>query len=164
MPRALRWSYGGSSFLCARCTSIIRNCSPHKTSLRRAEQQLADKVLLTVDANSEVLSFRISEAGNGKGPTDGHFQKQKPGTAPVHVLYRWNPQILHRFALAYLVLDSTPALPPAKIVPAALYCCLRRQGSFVACCAGFPVESTQQESLDSAQLCTFIHEPLSDLV
>ena len=46
-------------------------------SLRRAEQQLADKVLLTVDANSEVLSFRISEAGNGKGPTDGHFQKQK---------------------------------------------------------------------------------------
>ena len=42
------------------------------------------------------------------------------GTAPVHVLVRWNPQILHRFALAYLVLDSTPALPPTKIVPAAL--------------------------------------------
>jgi hypothetical protein len=46
-------------------------------SPRRAEQQLADKVLFTVDANSDVLSSRISEAGNGKGPTDGHFQKQK---------------------------------------------------------------------------------------
>ena len=46
-------------------------------SLRRAAQQLADKVLFTVDANSDVLSSRISEVGNGKGPTDGHFQKQK---------------------------------------------------------------------------------------
>ena len=66
-----------------------------------------------------------------------------------------NLWILLRFALAQLNRDSTPALPPKKIVPAALNSCLRRQVLFVACCASIPVEFTHQESLDSAQICTF---------
>jgi hypothetical protein len=43
---------------------------------------------------------------------------------------------------------------PHKVMPAALWFGLRRQGPFVACSAGFPVESTHLETKDSVQICT----------